>query len=199
MPEKLFVEFAYPFLKKHYLSSNRALMKITRLFGFSLVSVLIAAACKKKVADTSNLLNEADNNFIKYARIENFSEAETAKKALLKSADSVVLSFANQLLSEHLRAQSDLQIMGRIVGFTATDTTDVDHMAALSQLDSLTGRAFDSTYIRTRLAGHQAAINAYAAETKNGNQLNVRSYANANLQNIQIDYQRADSIATAFY
>lgn len=174
-------------------------MKFKPLLGLFLAIVFMVLSCKKQVVNTNNQLNEADNIFIKQARIENFFETETAKMVIQKTMDSVVLSFAQQLLSEHLNSQSDLQIMGKIVGFTAADTIDAAHAATLSQLDTLAGRTFDSTYIHTRLTDYQAAISFYTDEVKNGNQLNVRSYANANLQNIQFDYSRADSISTAFY
>ncbi len=79
------------------------------------------------------------------------------------------------------------------------DTTDAAHTATIAQLDILTGRTFDSAYIHSQILDHQEAINFYTDELVNGNQLNVRAYANTNLQNIKIHYQRADSIANAFY
>lgn len=69
----------------------------------------------------------------------------------------------------------------------------------IAQLNTLTGRVFDSTYIHNQLLDHQAAINFYTDELNNGNQLNVKAYANTILQNIRLHYQRADSIAKAFY
>ena len=173
-------------------------MKFTKLLSLCLATAFTVFACKKQVPNTTNLLNDADNIFIKQARIENFSETETAKRAISKSMDSAVLSFAQQMLTEHAKAQSDLQIMGTIVGFTATDTIDAAHAAILSQLETFTGRTFDSTYVHNQVSDHQASISFYADELKKGNQLNVRSYANANLQNIQIDYVTADSIAKAY-
>ena len=174
-------------------------MKFTKLLSLCLAGAFIVLSCKKQAPDTTILLNDADNIFIKQARIENFSETETAKRAISKTMDSLVLSFAQQMLSEHARAQSDLQVMGTIVGFTATDTIDAAHTAILGQLDTLTGRTFDSTYIHTQVLDHQNTISFYADELKNGNQFHVKSYANANLQNIQIDYQSAYNIDTTYH
>jgi len=174
-------------------------MKILKHSGAILVAALAIAACKKEETSIDNQLNEADNNFILLAGINNFTEIQTAKNALLKSADTVVVSFAQQMLTDHEQAQSDLEVMGTIVGFSVKDTIDAAHAATTAQLDTLTGRTFDSVYIHTQLLEHETMINHYADELKNGSQLNVKAYANTNLQNIQLHYQRADSIATAFY
>lgn len=173
-------------------------MKIAKLLQGCLVAAVTILSCKKE-NNTNNQLNDADNNFILLATHNNYSEAATAKIAVSKTTDSVVLAFAQQILSVHTNAQSDLKTMGTVVGFTVKDTIDAAHAATISQLDTLTARNFDSTYIHTQLAEHKTTINFYTDELKNGRQINVRSYANTILQNIQIDYQRADSIATAFY
>jgi putative membrane protein len=102
------------------------------------------------------------------------------------------------MLAEHTAAHNDLKTMGGVVGFTVKDTIDAARATTIAQLNTLTGRDFDSTYIHNQLLDHQAAINFYTDELNNGNQLNVKAYANTILQNIRLHYQRADSIATAF-
>ncbi|MEJ7680884.1 MAG: DUF4142 domain-containing protein [Segetibacter sp.] len=174
-------------------------MKIAKLLAGCLIAAVAILSCKKEDNNMANVLNDADNNFIQRAGISNHSEIETAKIALSKTTDSIVLSFAKQMLINHTNAQSDLKTMGSVVGFTIKDTTDAAHSATIAQLDTLTGRTFDSAYIHTQLADHKETINFYADELARGNQLNVRAYANTNLQNINLHYQRADSIAGAFY
>ena len=174
-------------------------MKLLKLLGGCFVAVLTIASCKKEDDNINNQLNEADNNFILQAGISNVSEIETAKIAVLKTTDTLVLSFAQQMLAEHTAAHNDLKTMGGVVGFTVKDTTDAAHATTIAQLNTLTGKVFDSTYIRNQLLDHQTAITFYTDELHNGNQLNVKAYANTILQNIRLHYQRADSIAKAFY
>lgn len=172
-------------------------MKTFKLLGGCLVAVLIIVSCKK--GDTiNNQLNEADKNFILQAGMSNVSEIEVARVAVLKATDTVVLSFAQQMLADHTAAQNDLKTMGGVVGFTVKDTTDTALATTIAQLNTLTGRAFDSTYIHNQLVDHQTTIDFYRDELNNGNQLNVKAYANTILQNIILHHQRADSIATAF-
>ncbi len=177
----------------------KASMKISKLIAGCFVAAAAILSCKKEDNNVTNVLNDADKNFILLAGICNFSQLKTAEVAISKTTDTVVLSFAQRMLMEHTKAQNDLKTMGTVVGFTVTDTTDAAHAATIAQLDTLTGRTFDSAYIHTRLLDYPATINFYTDELKNGQQLNVKAYANTILQNIQTDYQSADSIASAFY
>lgn len=174
-------------------------MKITKLLEGCLIAVAALLSCKKEDATIPNVLNDSDKNFIHLASMSNTFEKETSKIALSKSADSVVLSFAQQMLTDHTNAQNDLKTMGTVVGFTVTDTIDAAHAATITQLDTLTGRTFDSAYIHTQLLDHEGTRKFYIDELENGNQVNVKAYANTILQNITLHYQRADSIAAAFY
>lgn len=171
-------------------------MKISKILVICAVMVVAILSCKKENNTVVNVLNDADNNFIKLASLSNYAEIETAKVALSKTTDSSVLSFAQLMFADHTKAQSDLKTMGTIVGFTITDTIiDAAHAAFIAQLDTLTGRPFDSTYIQNQLTDHQATINFYTDEVKNGSQINVRAYANSNLQILQYHYELADTIA----
>lgn len=174
-------------------------MKIAKLLAGNLIAAVTILSCKKEEENLNNQLNAADNNFIVLAGMSNAAEIETAKVAVAKTTDTIMLSFAQQMLSEHSKVQEDLKTMGKVVGFTVKDTIDAAHAAIITQLDSLTGRTFDSTYIHTQLADHQATIQFCIEEINNGQQLNVKAYANTVLQNVQVHYQRADSIANAFY
>ncbi len=173
-------------------------MKIAKLLTGCVLAAVTILSCKKE-EKVNNQLNTADNTFIPLAGMSNAAEIGTAKVAVSKTTDSVVLSFAQQMLFEHSKAQEDLKIMGKVVGFTVKDTVDAAHAAIIAQLDSLAGRTFDSAYIHTQLDDHKATIQFCIEELNNGQQLNVTAYANSMLQNVQVHYQRADSIANAFF
>ncbi|HLL44190.1 MAG TPA: hypothetical protein VK369_13670, partial [Segetibacter sp.] len=72
-------------------------MKILKLLGGCFVAVLTIVSCKKEDDNIKNQLNEADKNFILQAGISNVSEIEAAKIAVLKTIDTVVLSFAQHM------------------------------------------------------------------------------------------------------
>ncbi len=174
-------------------------MKLLKLLAVFLAVAVIIFSCKKENDSISNVLNTADSNFIVKASIGNYSEIKTAKVAVSNATDSIVLAFAQSMLTEHTKAHSDLKTMGTIVGFTVKDTTDAAHEAIINQLNSLTGRSFDSVYIHSQVTDHLATMDFYKDELNNGRQVNVKNYANYYLQNFTTDYQTADSIAVDFF
>src|SRR4051794_28908234 len=139
---------------------------------FLMICAVLAAsivACKKNEEMViSNELNAADNNFILAASINNSFEIETSKIIVAKSTDSLMLSFAQYLLTEHTRAHDDLKVMGTIVGFTVSDSLDQSHTSVIKQLDSLAGRSLDSVYIHNQVSEHDTTLGIYRTEINEG-------------------------------
>ena len=170
-------------------------MKIAKLIACCVLTAASIWSCKKEVKVNNSQLNAADNDFIALAATINAAETATAKVAVAKTIDTMVLSFAKQMILDHSSVQGDLKIMGNLVGFTVKDTIDAAHAAIISHLDSLTGRSFDSAYIRNELTSHQETMQFCIKELNTGQQLHVTAYANNLLQNEQLHYQNADTIA----
>lgn len=173
-------------------------MKIIKLLGGCFFAAVTLLACKKENKVNNQQLNTADNNFIQIAATSNAAYVLAAKVAISKTTDTIISSYAQQILSAHSAAQDDLKIMGKLVGFTVRDTIDESHAAIITHLDSLAGRMFDSAYIHNELSAHQETIQFCTKELNDGQQLNVTGYANNLFQNVQLQKQRADSIAIGF-
>lgn len=174
-------------------------MKTRNLLAAGIVAVFTILSCKKQNDPAPKPLSAADLDFISKAGPHDTAQVLLAKAVIGKTSDSVVLSFANYLLTEHRQAINDLKIMGTIVGFTTNNTVDPATTSMINDLNTLSGRTFDSTFIHRQLADQQATIKFYKDEVINGSQINVTHYANAYLQSYSGDLQRADSIATALF
>lgn len=64
-------------------------------------------------------------------------------------------------------------------------------------LMTLSGRAFDSAYMKMQVANHINTINPMHSEINNGSDQRVKDYASAKLPNVQMHKQMADSIVKA--
>lgn len=172
-------------------------MKIAKRVTFCVLAAAIILSCKKEKTVVTHL-NAADNDFITLTVARNALEVKTANIVVSKSLDSLILSYAHQMILDHGKALDDLKIMGGIVGFTIKDTLDTMHTPIIAQLDSLAGRSFDSTYIHNELASHDETMQLCIKELNSGEQLNVTAYANTLLQTEQLHHQTADSTAVKF-
>ena len=63
----------------------------------------------------------------------------------------------------------------------------------------MSGRAFDSAYMHNQVTDHQTTVANFQTELNQGQDQDVKNYANKNLPHIQIHLQRADSITNAYF
>jgi putative membrane protein len=172
-------------------------MKIKNLMlsGCILATVAFVSCDKNDDED----LNNTDRDYMMRASISNTAEVSAGTVAAGKATNPAVKAFAQFMMTEHTMAQTDLKNLGTNVGFTVRDTIDPAHVAIMTQLNSMSGRAFDSAYIHTQVADHQMTIANFQMELNSGQHRDVRDYANRYLPHIQMHLARADSIARAYF
>jgi putative membrane protein len=66
-----------------------------------------------------------------------------------------------------------------------------------AQLQTLSGNVFDTTYIGAQVRDHILTIQIFQQELSNGNNQQVKNYANKYLPVIQMHLQEAQNIQTA--
>jgi putative membrane protein len=162
---------------------------------FLMLAVLVAiTSCTKYHGDK---LNYVDKNFLVQASMSNTAEIQAGTLAASKANSAGVKSFGQMMVLEHMAAQADLKATGPKVGIPVRDTMDAQHTTLIQQLTSLTGRAFDSVYMKSQLNDHQKSINLFEVEVDKGYHSFVRSYASNYLPKIRKHLTMADSIAVA--
>jgi putative membrane protein len=160
------------------------------------ICALAVVACSKD--DDEQDTNNVDVNFVAMASMSNNAEIMTGQLAATKGNTQMVKSFGQQMVTEHTAAQEDLRGLASQANVTATDSVDSEHKALLVTLNSLSGRAFDSAYIKSQVADHARTIDLFNTEISGGQNSQIRSYATQYLPGIQMHYNRADSIQKAF-
>jgi len=153
-------------------------------------------ACTKDKTKTSNTLNDADKTFMMQVSASNSAEVAAGALASTMGEDSLIKSFGDTMVAQHTTAQGDLKTLGTSVGVNVKDSVDADHTTLLQNLQGLSGRAFDSTYIINQIADHQKTVADFQAELSSGSRSEVKDFANKYLPKIQMHLQKADSIAT---
>ena len=171
-------------------------MKINTLLAMTSAVVLFSfAACSDD--DDNNELNATDQNFVMNASLSNTAEVDAGTLAAAQGSSAGVKMFGSMMVTEHGTAQTELKNLGPTIGMTINDTIDPPHVALKQQLQTLTGRAFDSTYIINQIADHQKTLTQFDNEISAGSHQMVRNYADKYRPHIQMHLHMADSIATA--
>lgn len=167
-------------------------MRIISVIGALLV--LVMASCSKKSGNSVTPLNATDRQFVTNAGFNNVDEINAGYLASTNAADSNVKAFGLSMVNDYGRAQSTLILLADSLGFTVLSSPDSAHLGALNALQSLSGVAFDTTYLRFQINDDQAAISLYQAEQANGQNAAVKNYIANYLPVIQAHLATADSL-----
>ncbi|TDH21437.1 DUF4142 domain-containing protein [Segetibacter sp. 3557_3] len=165
------------------------------IYTGSVLAGLALVSCSKDDKD----LNDTDRQFMVQASLSNTAEIGAGTMASTKATSPIVKAFAMSMVAEHTTAQNDLKNRGNSVGNPVRDTLDPAHVALALQLNSLSGRAFDSVYMHSQVADHIATITFFQNEQSNGQHRDILGYANTYRPHIEMHRSRADSIATNLF
>jgi putative membrane protein len=165
-----------------------------------LAGVLLAStalfSCEKD--DDDEELNKTDIMFITGAAISNTAEVQAGQLAAAKATNPAIKAYGVQMVAEHSLAQVELKVVGSRVGVQVADTVDARHRALMQQLNSLSGREFDSVYIHSQVIDHQNTLNLFETEIEDGSHDSVQAYANKYRPHIEMHLVEADSLAEAY-
>lgn len=169
------------------------------VFAACMAAVVVFTSCEKDAGENDNELNSNDRTFMLQASVSNTAEVGAGQLALTKASNAAVKAYAQTMIAEHSVAQTDLKALGTTVGFAVKDTIDPMHVQMITQLNALSGRAFDSAYIHSQVADHQLTLTFFQTELDNGQHAQVEGYAATYQPRIQMHHTRADSIARAYF
>jgi putative membrane protein len=175
--------------------ANVERMKVAIKFLMLVMVICFASlSCTKYHGDK---LNNVDKYFLVQASMSNTAEIQAGTLAATKASSAGVRLFGQMMMQDHPKAQADLKITGTNVGIPVRDTIDAQHALLMQQLTALSGRAFDSVYMKSQVNDHQNTSSQFQLEMDKGYHSFVRSYAGSYLPKIKAHLQMADSIAVA--
>jgi putative membrane protein len=175
------------------------MQRMKKVFFAGLMAAAVLTACSRDDdgGNNNNQLNATDRDFAARASISNNAEIMTGQLAVQRGNSGMVRAFGQSMIAEHTTAQNDLRSRASSAGLTLADTVDAAARAMMQQLNTLNGRAFDSVYIRMQVMSHQNTLNLFQTQINSGANVNLRNYATQYLPNIQMHFNRADSIRRA--
>jgi putative membrane protein len=120
---------------------------------------------------------KADNAFLSKVSQANLAEIEAGKLAQSKGTSDTVRMAGKKMVDDHTKAQNALITLARSEKITIPRTPDSVHKSLIKKLSSLSGPAFDSAYMQSEWADHQATVALFQEEMQNGTDPDAKSYA----------------------
>lgn len=166
---------------------------VTKILGWIVVTVVFASACNKNGDLTA--MRQVDRDFILKASEINLAEIELAEVAQTRTANPLVLAFAQLITIDHQPALDELKAIANSRNTAITTSINLEHQDIKQKLSEMSGYSFDTAYMQSQIHIHENGIALFESEIANGNDPDVRDYATAYLPDIQRHRHKADSIS----
>ena len=132
--------------------------------------------------------------FINQTATEGMAEVEMGKVASDHALSSEVRQFAAQMISDHTKANEELEKIASEKLLRVPKDLDAEHKAKIDILRKKTGAEFDKSYMQAQVSDHDKMQQLLAAEATNGKNADLKKFAVKILPTVREHYQMAKEL-----
>lgn len=133
--------------------------------------------------------------FVQEAASGGMMEVQLGRLATERAQDERVRQFGQRMVQDHTQANNDLmQAASRMNMVTPTAMMPM-HQEHYDRLSRLSGRDFDRAYIRMMIDDHAQDVRNFEQQARNGDNADVRDFANRTLPTLREHLQMVRDIA----
>ena len=166
----------------------------------SLKAVLILAFL---VFATSVMLNTAqaadlamvDKRFLENAAQSNKTEIEGSQLAKTKTKNPDILSFAEKLIEDHTKANSELAALAKSKGVEVPNEPSIMEKGKLKYLSTRDGAGFDESFVNNiGIAAHEVTIKLFETAAKEAKDPEIKQFAQKMLPELNMHLEHAKEL-----
>jgi putative membrane protein len=143
-----------------------------------------ASAGTASATASKETLTQQDRTFVKEAAEGGMAEVELSKLAE-KSENPDVKRFAERMVQDHTKANTELTTIAGGLGAEMPKALDSEHQRIHDQLASVHGKAFDQRYMHVMVDDHNQAVKLFQEETNVGHNTQLNQFAHNTLPIIE--------------
>jgi len=143
-----------------------------------------------------NRLSEKDKEFMLEAASGGMLEVKLGKIAEDQVASPAVKKFGALMVRDHTDLNKQLMDLAERKGVNIPKKMNEKDQAEFEKLSKLNGADFDATYIKRMVADHVHDVSAFETEANDGQDPDVRAFANKALPTLRDHLERARELAT---
>jgi putative membrane protein len=140
-------------------------------------------------------LSSQDQDFARKAAIGGKAEVDLGKLAKKNGSNSSIKDFGGQMVTDHGKASKEFAAIAKKDGFKLPSSLDAEHQGTKDKLSKEKGADFDRDYVADTVAAHQQTVQLFQDEAKNGQNPDVKGFAQRTLPIIQHHLQMAQQLA----
>lgn len=164
---------------------------------YFIAAMALATPVTMSIAPTVQAAAIHAPKFVQMAGMAGMFEVESSRIALQKSQNQQVKDFAQQMITDHTKANEQLKSVVQSPGVKATvpQALDSKHQKMIDQLNAASGAEFDTKYIKMQLEGHKGAVALFTNYAKSGDNKDLKSFASETLPTLQHHLKMVQSLS----
>ncbi|MDR3449565.1 MAG: DUF4142 domain-containing protein [Alphaproteobacteria bacterium] len=135
--------------------------------------------------------------FVQKATIGGQFEILSSQLALQKASADSIKEFAQQMVEDHTKSGDQLNevVASSLPGMQPpSPELDAKHSAMITQLQGLSGKAFDRKYVKDQVSAHKEAVALFKSYAKDGDNEGLKNFAGQTLPMLQGHLDRITQI-----
>ena len=139
--------------------------------------------------------SQTEQQFVNQVAAENLMEVRLAQAAQQRGTNPSVKQFAQRMVIDHTSMQKQWMAAAKKNGIDFKADMSARHQQQAEQLRTLTGAAFDQTYMGLMVQNHQENVTSFQAQRNAGHSADVRQLIEVALPTLQEHLRTAQQIA----
>lgn len=163
-------------------------MKTARTSVLVLAALALACAAPLHAENAKTASSSSKNGtptFAKKAAAGGLAEVQIGQMAADKATDPDVKSFAQRMVTDHTKANDELQQLASTKGWTLPTELDAKHRSTMARLQKQSGAAFDRTYMNAMVADHNTDVAEFRSYSQSGADPELKSWAATTLPTLE--------------
>lgn len=140
-------------------------------------------------------MSNADKEFVTKAGMAGLYEVQAANLALQNASSEDVKGFAQQMITDHSRANQELQELATAKGLALPAELAGNHKATVDDLSGLTGAEFDRMYMQHMTSDHQSDVAEFERAAATAEDADLKAWATKTLPTLKQHLQLAQQVA----
>lgn len=145
---------------------------------------------------TAPAMAASDDGFVKKAAKGGMAEVELSQLAIEKASNSEVKQFAQHIVDDHQKANTELHQLAQTKGIEMPDEIGAQHKQTKKRLSKLEGTEFDKAYMKAMVKDHKDDIKEFEKQAKSGKDAELKQWAAKTVPVLQKHMQMAQSLQT---
>jgi putative membrane protein len=171
---------------------------VLSLVGLAMLTGSVTAfAADSRTGEQRGQLSESDYKFVKDAAKGGQAEVQLGELAKQKGVNEAVKSFGEQMVTDHTKANNELQQIASQKGATLPSTVGYKENADIAHLQKATGKDFDKAYADHMVKDHKTDVKEFQDASKNLQDPDLRAFAAKTLPTLEQHYSAAKQMQAA--